>query len=275
MTGRLNGKVAVITGAASGIGRGCALRFGAEGAKVMVADLNGERAAKVVAEIVAAGGEADSVVVDTSSESACDEMVARTVSAFGRIDACVAAAGISHANYVSREVDEQVELDRIDKSDALLLRKSLSSWQRVLDVNLTGVMLTDRAVALQMVEQGGGGSIVNITSVCAVTALPGSADYCVSKAAAWMLTKCLAGELARYKVRVNAVGPGFIKTSMSGSSYTHEKWASARVAETPLRRLGEPEDIANACLYLASDESSFVTGEALYPDGGYGASVRS
>ncbi|MEO5900605.1 MAG: SDR family NAD(P)-dependent oxidoreductase [Ilumatobacteraceae bacterium] len=275
MTGRLDGKVAVITGAASGIGRGCALRFGAEGAKVMVADLNGERAAKVVAEIIAAGGEADSVVVDTSSESACDEMVARTVSSFGRIDACVAAAGISHANYVSREVDEQISLDRIDKSDALLLRKSLSNWQRVLDVNLTGVMLTDRAVALQMVEQGGGGSIVNITSVCAVTALPGSADYCVSKAAAWMLTKCLAGELARYKVRVNAVGPGFIKTSMSGSSYTHEKWASARVAETPLRRLGEPEDIANACLYLASDESSFVTGEALYPDGGYGASVRS
>jgi NAD(P)-dependent dehydrogenase (short-subunit alcohol dehydrogenase family) len=275
MAGRLDGKVAVITGAASGIGRGCALRFSAEGATVMVADLNGERAEKVVAEIIGAGGTADSVVVDTSSESACDEMVARTVAAFGRVDACVAAAGISHASYVSREVDEQVSLDRMDKSDALLLNKSLANWQRVLDVNLTGVMLTDRAVARQMVEQGSGGSIVNITSVCAVTALPGSADYCVSKAAGWMLTKCLAGELARYKIRINAVGPGFIKTSMSGSSYTHEKWANARIAETPLRRLGEPDDIANACLYLASDEASFVTGEALYPDGGYGASVRS
>ena len=275
MAGRLDGKVAVVTGGASGIGRGCALRFSAEGAAVMVADLNAERAERVVAEIAAAGGAAASVVVDTSSESACEEMVAATVAAFGHLDACVAAAGISHANYVSREVDEQIVHDRIDKSDALLLNKSLSSWQRVLDVNLTGVMLTDRAAAQQMVEQGTGGSIVNITSVCAVTALPGSADYCVSKAAAWMLTKCLAGELARYKIRVNAVGPGFIKTSMSGSSYTHEKWASARIAETPLRRLGEPDDIASACLYLASDESSFVTGEALYPDGGYGASVRS
>jgi NAD(P)-dependent dehydrogenase (short-subunit alcohol dehydrogenase family) len=275
MAGRLDGKVAVITGGASGIGRACALRFAFEGAKVMIADLNGERAENVVAEISAAGGSARSVVVDTSSEESIDGLVEQAVAAFDRVDVCVAAAGISHANYVSREVDEQISLDRIDTSDALLIHKSLSSWQRVLDVNLTGVMLTDRAVARQMIEQGHGGSIVNITSVAAVTALMGSADYCVSKAGGWMLTKCLAGELARYRIRVNAVGPGFIKTSMSGAAYTHEKWANARIAETPLRRLGEPDDIANACLYLASDESGFVTGEVLYPDGGYGASTRS
>ncbi len=275
MAGRLDGKVAVITGGASGIGRSCALRFALEGARIMVADLNGERADKVVAEIAAAGGIAAAVVVDTSSEAAADELVERTVTTFDRVDVCVAAAGISHANYVSREVDEQIRLDRVDRSDSLLVHKSLASWQRVLDVNLTGVMLTDRAVARQLIEQGQGGSIVNITSVAAVTALMGGADYCVSKAAAWMLTKCLAGELARYRIRVNAVGPGFVKTSMSGSSYTHEKWSNARIAETPLRRLGEPEDIANACLYLASDESAFVTGEVLYPDGGYGAATRS
>ena len=156
-----------------------------------------------------------------------------------------------------------------------LINKSVASWQRVLDVNLTGVMLTDRAVARQMIVQGDGGSIVNITSVNAVTATVGAADYNVSKAGAWMLTKCLAGELARYRIRVNAVGPGYIKTSMSGSSYTREKWVNARLAETPLRRLGEPEDIANACLYLVSDEASFVTGEVLYTDGGFGAATRT
>ena len=157
----------------------------------------------------------------------------------------------------------------------LIVDKALASWRRVLDVNLTGVMLTDRAVARHMIERGGGGAIVNIASMAAVVALKGSADYCVSKAGVWMLTKCLAQELARHQVRVNAVGPGYIKTSMSGSSLVHEPWVEARIAETPLRRLGEPEDIANACLFLCSDEASFVTGEIIFPDGGLGASTRS
>jgi NAD(P)-dependent dehydrogenase (short-subunit alcohol dehydrogenase family) len=274
MTGRLDGKVALITGGASGIGRGCALRFAEEGAAVMVADLNGDRADTVVAAITGAGGRAESVVVDTASEESCDAMVRATVDAFGRVDSCIAAAGISHAHYVSREVEEQRGQDRMDRHDMLLLDKSLDSWQRLLDVNLTGVMLTDRAAARQLVRQGGGGTIVNIASMAAVTALKGSADYCVSKAGVWMLTKCLAIELARHRIRVNAVGPGYIKTSMSGSSITHQPWVEARLAETPLRRLGEPVDIANACLYLACDESSFVTGEILFPDGGLGAAVR-
>lgn len=272
---RMEGKVALITGGASGIGRGCALRFAQEGATIVVADLNAERAAAVVGEVTGAGGAASSVVVDTTSESAVDDMVATAVDTHGRVDACVAAAGISHANYVSREIDEQAGVDRMDRADMLLLDKSLDSWQRVLDVNLTGVMLTDRAVARHMAERGGGGTIVNIASMAAVTALKGSSDYCVSKAGVWMLTKCLAIELARYSVRVNAVGPGYIKTSMSGSSISHQPWVDARVAETPLRRLGEPEDIANACLYLSCDESSFVTGEMILPDGGLGAAVRA
>ena len=267
--------MALITGGASGIGRGCALRFAEEGADVVIADLNGERAEKAAAEVAAAGGRAETVVVDTASEKSVDAMVATAVRAFGRVDACVAAAGISHANYVSREVDEQVGVDRMDRDDMMLLDKSLASWQRVLDVNLTGVMLTDRAVARHMVERGGGGTIVNIASMAAVTALKGSSDYCVSKAGVWMLTKCLAVELARHQIRANAVGPGYIKTSMSGSSFTHQPWVDKRVRETPLRRLGEPVDIANACLYLSSDESSFVTGEIIFPDGGLGAGVRS
>lgn len=275
MSERMGGRVALITGGASGIGRSCALRFADEGATIVVADLNGDRAGTVVDEITAAGGAAESVVVDTSSEESVDAMVAAALSAFGRIDACVAAAGISHANYVSREIDEQAGVDRMDRADMLLLEKALDSWQRVIDVNLTGVMLTDRAVARHMAERGDGGTIVNIASMAAVTALKGSADYCVSKAGVWMLTKCLAIELARYQVRVNAVGPGYIKTSMSGSSLTHQPWVDARIAETPLRRLGEPTDIADTCLYLSSDESSFVTGDIIFPDGGLGAAVRS
>ncbi len=275
MAGRLEGKVALITGGASGIGRGCALRFAAEGAAIMVADLNGERAENVVAEIIAVGGRADSVVVDTSTEESCEAMAAATVASFGRIDTCVAAAGISHAGYVSREIDEQRGQDRMDRTDMLLLDKSLESWHKLLDVNLTGVMLTDRAVARRMAAQGDGGTIVNIASVAAVTALMGSADYCVSKAGVWMLTKCYALELARHKIRVNAVGPGYIKTSMSGAAITHQPWVDSQIRHTPLRRLGEPVDIANACLYLACDESSFVTGEIIFPDGGYGAAVRA
>ncbi len=275
MTERMNDRVAIITGGASGIGRACALRFAEEGAAVMVADVNGDRAEAVAAEVIAAGGRAETVVVDTSSEEACDAMVAATVAAFGKVDACVAAAGISHAGYVSREVEEQAGADRLDRHDMLVLDKALASWQRVIDVNLTGVMLTNRAVARAMVESRTPGSIVNIASVAAVTALKGSADYCVSKAGVWMLTKCLAGELARYQIRVNAVGPGYIKTSMSGAAVVHESWVREREAETPMRRLGEPVDIANACLYLASDEASFVTGEIIFPDGGLGAATRA
>lgn len=275
MAGRLEGKVALITGGASGIGRGCALRFAAEGAAIVVADVNGERAENVVAEVIAAGGAAESVVADTASEASVDNMVAAAIKAFGQVDACIAAAGISHANYVSREIEDQAGADRMDRNDLVLLDKALASWQRVIDVNLTGVMLTDRAVARHLVERNSGGTIVNIASVAAMTALKGSADYCVSKAGVWMLTKCLSVELARHKIRVNAVGPGYIKTSMSGSSVAHQPWVDARVAETPLRRLGEPVDIANACLYLSCEESSFVTGEIIFPDGGLGASTRA
>lgn len=275
MAGRMDGRVALVTGGASGIGRGCCLRFAEEGAAVMVADLNGERAEAVVGEIIAIGGRADSVVADTSSAESVDAMVAATVAAFGKVDACVAAAGISHAGYVSREIEDQRGQDRMDRDDMLMLDKSIESWRRVLDVNLTGVMLTDTAVARQIAKQGDGGTIVNIASVAAMTALTGSADYCVSKAGVWMLTKCLSLELARHKIRVNAVGPGYIKTSMSGAAVSYDKWVSARVRETPLRRLGEPVDIANACLFLSNDESSFVTGEIIFPDGGVTAAWRA
>ena len=169
---------------------------------------------------------------------------------------------------------EQASEDRFDRHDMMFIDKSLSSWQRVLDVNLTGVMLTNQSVAKRMSESGGG-AIVNIASVAGKTALMGASDYCVSKAGVWMLTKCGAIEFARYGIRVNAVGPGYIKTSMSGAATSNESWVEERIKETPLRRLGEPSDIANACLYLCSDEASFVTGEIIFPDGGLIADSRS
>ena len=272
-TGRMDGKVAVITGGASGIGRACGLRFAAEGASIVVADLNPDRAASVVEEITAMGRPAVAVAVDTSSQEQNDAMAQAAVDAFGRIDACVAAAGISHSGYVSREIDEQAGNDRFDRGDMFFIDKSLESWRRVLDVNLTGVMLTNQAVARKMAETGGG-AIVNISSIAGTNVLKGSTDYCVSKAGVWMLTRCAALELSRYDIRVNAVGPGYIQTSMSGAVLGNERWVAARERETPLGRLGVPDDIANACLYLCSDEASFVTGEIIFPDGGVMAAGR-
>ena len=184
---------------------------------MVVADLNGDRAQAVADEITAGGGQAAVAVADTSLPDQVEAMVATAVDAFGRLDACVAAAGISHSGYVSREPQEQRENDRFDKGDMFLLDKSVESWQRVIDVNLTGVMLTNQHVARAMRDGGNGGAIVNIASVAGVTALMGSSDYCVSKAGVWMLTKCAAIELGRFDIRVNAVGPGYIKTSMSGA----------------------------------------------------------
>ena len=272
-SGRMAGKVAVITGGASGIGRACALRFAAEGASIVVADLNADRAASVADEISALGRDAIAVRVDTSQQEQNDAMAVAAVDAFGRIDACVAAAGISHAGYVSREIEEQQGQDRFDRGDMFFIDKSLESWQRVIDVNLTGVMLTNQAVARKM-RDSGGGAIVNISSVAGTNVLKGSSDYCVSKAGVWMLTRCAALELSRYGIRVNAVGPGYIQTSMSGAVLGNERWVQARERETPLGRLGVPDDIANACLYLCSDEAGFVTGEIIFPDGGVMAAGR-
>ncbi|WP_419553712.1 SDR family NAD(P)-dependent oxidoreductase [Candidatus Poriferisodalis sp.] len=271
--GRMEGKVAVITGGASGIGRECALRFSEQGASVVVADLNPDRAEAVAAELTNRGRQATWTQVDTADEEQNEAMAQAAVAAFGRLDACVAAAGISHAGYVSREIPEQVGQDFYERGDRWLLQKSLESWQRVIDVNLTGVMLTNQSVARRM-RDSGGGAIVNIASVAGLMALQGGSDYCVSKAGVWMLTRCAALELSRYGIRVNAVAPGYIRTSMTASMTDSDEWVRERERETPLGRLGEPADIANACLYLCSDEASFVTGEIIAPDGGLAADIR-
>ena len=271
---RLADRVALITGGASGIGRACALRYAEEGASIVVADLNLDRAEAVAAEILAVGGQATAVEVDTTSGPSTQAMIAHAVAVFGKVDTSVAAAGISHADYVSREDEEQYGADRMSRGDLFIIDKAIESWQKVIDVNLTGVMLTNQAMAKHLVERRAPGALVSIASMAGVTALPGAGEYCVSKAGVWMLTKVLALELARFGIRANAVGPGYIKTPMSAAAANREAWVDARLAETPLRRLGEAVDIANACLYLASDEASFVTGEIIFPDGGLGAAMR-
>ena len=271
---RLDGRVALITGGASGIGRACALRYAEEGAAIVVADLNLDRAEAVAAEILAVGGQATAVEVDTTSGSSTQSMIAHAVAVFGKVDTSVAAAGISHADYVSREDEEQYGADRMSRGDLFIIDKAIESWQKVIDVNLTGVMLTNQAMAKHLVERRAPGALVSIASMAGGTALPGAGEYCVSKAGVWMLTKVLALELARFGIRANAVGPGYIKTPMSAAAAARESWVDARLAETPLRRLGEAVDIANACLYLASDEAGFVTGEIIFPDGGLGAARR-
>lgn len=264
--GRLAGKVALITGAASGIGRACALRFAEEGADIVVADRDPRRGAEAVAEVRAASnGRVLFVEVDVASEDSIEAMADHAVAEFGRIDTAVAAAGISSAGYVSGQVRPR----EIDRAARHLLNLDLGAWRTVLDVNLTGVWLTNRAVARRMIGGNHAGSIVNLASTAARVALPGAGDYCVSKAGVAMLTHVLALELVEHKIRVNAIGPGFIETPMTAAMNADPEGRSMMIDMTPMGRLGSVLEMANCALYLACDESSFTTGQTLYPNGGW------
>jgi NAD(P)-dependent dehydrogenase (short-subunit alcohol dehydrogenase family) len=265
MPNRLQDKVAIVTGGASGIGRACAETFAREGAHVVVADLHPDRGDATVAAVKNLGRQSLFVQTDTSREGDCERLADETMSQFGRVDVLLAAAGISHARYVSGEVTGPVAGNR---EAGFLLNRPTEYWEKVLAVNLTGVMMTNRAVAQRMVAAGIHGSIINIASGAAKIPLPGAADYCVSKAGVWMLTKCLALEVARHGIRVNAIGPGYIETPMTAAARADEARARQILSGIPLGRFGQPADIANTALFLASDESSFFTGEILFPDGG-------
>lgn len=258
--GRLDERVAVITGGASGIGRACAERFAAEGAAVVLGDINLDRAVEVAAAIEGAGGTAHAVHLDAASVSDNASMFQTAVAKYGRIDAVVAAAGLAHAGYVSGEANQ--------KAASSLLDQSLADWQRVMDVNLNGVMLANQAAARAMIDAGGRGSIVNIASAAAKVPLHGAVDYCVSKAGVWMLTKAFALEMADHGIRVNAIGPGFVETPMTAPRAGTEDGNAAMVAMTPMGRLGEPAEIASTALFLVSDDSSYLTGQIVFPAGG-------
>ena len=264
---RFQGKVALVTGGASGMGAETSIRLAREGAAVAVVGLpDDSRGVEVVDQITESGGRAIYVGADVSREMECDAAAQATVDAFGRIDLCMAAAGILNAQYVSGEVSEQQQ--SADRSAGYLINKPVEFWEKVLSVNLTGVMLTNRAVARQMISQGDGGSIVNISSGAAKIPMPGSAEYSVSKTGVWMLTRVLALELAPHHIRVNTVAPGVIDTPMALGLSQDEERRAAFERFVPLGRLGEAEDIAEATLFLLSDHASYITGQILHPDGG-------
>lgn len=267
---RLAGKVALVTGGGSGIGRACCERFADEGAKIAVVDIQDDNAAETVRLVEQRGQRAIALHCDTSSEAENDAMAQAAVDEFGRIDVCVAAAGISHAQYVSGAdpVDVNPLTPSVDSATGFVENKPVEYWEKVLAVNLTGVFLTDRAVVRQMLAQGSPGSIVNIASAAANLPMPAAAEYAVSKAGVWSLTKTLAVELASRGIRVNAIGPGVIETPMTQMWTDDETWMAEYLSRSLLGRLGLPLDIANTALFLASDESSFFTGELLKPNGG-------
>ena len=264
---RFEDRVALVTGGASGMGRETGLRLAREGAAIVVAGLpDDQRGPETVAMIEAEGGRALYIGADVAREADCDAMAQAALDQFGRLDYCVAAAGILHARYVSGEIAPEDQ--NPDRSAGHLTNKPLEFWERVLAVNLTGVMLTNRAVAKRLIAQGEGGAIVNISSGAAKIPMRGSAEYSVSKAGVWMLTRCLALELAPHNIRVNTVAPGVIDTPMALAVSSDESRRQQLERTIPLGRLGEAEDIAEASLFLLSAQSDYMTGQIIHPDGG-------
>ena len=257
MAGRLADRVALITGGGSGIGRACALRFAQEGARVCVADLDAKSAAETARQVEAQGHQAVSVQVDTTDEAATAAMVERCVAAFGGVDVLIAAAGVGSPRRTGAESTQPFTA----------LTIPLAQFRSVIDVNLYGVLLSNQAVARWMVAHQRRGAIVNLASIMSRMPSTGAA-YSVSKAGVWMLTKCLAQELAPHGIRVNAIGPGFIETPMTAPLRADEKRTRWAMGMTPMGRFGTPEEIAATALFLASDEASFFTGELLHPSGG-------
>lgn len=241
---RLRGKVTIITGAASGIGKETALMFAQEGAKVVVADVNEKAGEETIAEIKKIG-EGFFVKLDVCSREQTRQMAKVTLETFGKIDVLINNAGVAY--------------------DALMIKMTEDQWDRVLDINLKGAFYCTQAVAEVMINQGNG-VIINASSVVGLYGNIGQANYAAAKAGLIGLTKTLAKELGRKGIRVNAVAPGFTMTPMMAK--VPEKVIQMMREKTPLGRIAEPRDIAYAYLFLSSDEAKFVNGAVLSVDGG-------
>ncbi|MCW3480438.1 3-oxoacyl-ACP reductase FabG [Neisseriaceae bacterium JH1-16] len=242
---RLKGKVSIITGGASGIGKATALKFAKEGAIVAVGDLNLDAVETIVAEIRASGGEAVGYKVDVTNKGQIAEMVADLKQRFGRIDVLVNNAGILADAQLTKMTDEQ--------------------FDRVIDVNLKGVYNCAKAVVDTMIEQGGG-VILNASSVVGVYGNFGQTNYAASKFGVIGFVKTWAKELGKKGIRANAVCPGFVATPILNSM--PEKVIQAMEEKVPMRRMAQPEEIANVYAFLASDEASYINGAAIEVTGG-------
>jgi 3-oxoacyl-[acyl-carrier protein] reductase len=244
---RLNGKVALVTGAGGGLGTAISKRFALEGASLICADRDGARADATASAIAKAGGSARAFRADVADPDECEAQVAEAVRQFGRIDIVVNNAGIA--------------------LHKLALDTSLEDWDRVLRINLTGSFLTAKAAARHMVKQGGG-RIIQIGSISGQRGNMGGIAYGASKAAVMHVCKVLAVELSGQGVMVNAIAPGPIETGISRHGPTRKRGYLERI---PTQCYGTVDAVANAALYLASDECTWVTGHILNVDGGYGA----
>ena len=251
---KLTERVAVITGAAQGIGAACARLFAAEGAKVVIADVNETGASALVGEIVGAGGDAIFQPADVSRAGDCTALIDKAVERYGRVDIVVNNAGIVQG--------------------AEFLDLTEEDFDRVLRVNLKGAFLCGQAGARRMAAQpartdGQRGVIINMSSINSVVAIPNQVAYTVSKGGLNQLTKVMALALAPHGIRVMGIGPGSIATDMLKKAVLTDGAARTRImSRTPLQRLGEPDEIARVALFLASDDASYMTGTTVYPDGG-------
>jgi L-rhamnose 1-dehydrogenase len=245
---RLQGKVAIVTGAARGIGRAIALRFGQEGAKVVVADIRDEQGLETARMIEEAGSQAIFVHVDVSHVSQVQDMVGATVERFGTIDILVNNAGICPFKE--------------------FLKMPEGLWDEVLDVNLKGYFLCSQAVAKVMVEQGVKGRIVNISSISSIVGGASQTHYCASKAGINLLTASMAISLGPYGITCNAILPGTIETDINRDLLSDPEFHAYWDRRASLGRIGQPEDIAGPALFFASDDSAYCTGSTLVVDGG-------
>jgi NAD(P)-dependent dehydrogenase (short-subunit alcohol dehydrogenase family) len=255
--GRLQDKIAVITGAASGIGRATAVLFAREGAKLVLADKQEAGLEETLAGVQAAGGEAVIKPVDVSVEQEVKGLIDLGLAAYGRIDILINNAGITGKMAVLEEQDGE-------------------DWKKVLEVNLLGAMYGVKHVSRHMQERGSG-AIVNTASVAGIRSGAGGNAYSASKAALINFTQTAACDLGGFNVRVNAVCPGLIETSMTKPVFDYARSAGKEAklgSRCELRRYGRPEEIAAAILFLAGDEASFITGQALAVDGGNTASLN-
>jgi glucose 1-dehydrogenase len=246
---RLENKVAVVTGAAQGIGLAIAKKFGQEGARLVLADINDWKGSRAAEELGRFEHKVRYHHADVGAKKDVDQLIDAAVGDFGRVDIMVSNAGII------------VGADFLDLAEA--------DWDRVLRVNLKGPFLCGQAAARQMVKQGGGGVIINMSSVNGVVAIANQVPYVVSKGGLNQLTKVMALSLAPHGIRVVAIGPGTILTELARSAVMGDEAARRKImSRTPIGRAGEPEEVASVAAFLASSEASYITGTTIYPDGG-------
>ncbi len=242
-------KTAVVTGAARGIGYGIALRLAQEGANVVIADINADHAAESARQIATETGRmAIAIACDVTDQQSVVAMVNSAVSELGSLDIMVANAGVCPF----------VEIMNMD----------VETWKKTIDINLTGAFITAQAGAKQMVAQGKGGRIIFISSLATIRASSAQADYAASKSGVKMLMATMATALGKQGITVNAIAPGVIYTEMGAFHWDVPEHRAAFAVENPIPRLGMPSDIANAAVFLALDESEYITGSTIRVDGG-------